>query len=390
MYLRNVMDLTRHGKKTNNSTVFTGESFSLLPNVNPSNLSSQYNNFVDKRKLSVDFLSDGHLKDTLISVIGIIFQCILHGGKIMATGNGGSASQSQHFCSELMGRLKNKRSPIQAISLCGDISLITCIANDYGYERVFSRQIEGLGNANDVFVAFTTSGKSRNILEALLECKSKGIRSVVFTGGKTDNLQGLSDYIVDVPCADTAVVQEIHMQLIHILCEIIESNLVEVNSVWDEVLKLGHEGYKYLILDRDGVINHVKANGYINSPTEFVFREDFLKYIQPLSKNFHHIFIVTNQKGVGKGLMTKEEMESVHRKMIEKILDQGGRIDKIYVSTSADNNSIENKPNIGLANKIKEDFPCVDFASTVVVGDSASDYLFADKLKSKFVYARTR
>ena len=390
MYLRNVMDLTKHGIFVDNSTVFTGEHFSLPHNVSMSNLANQFTDLVNKRIHFIDFLSESHLKDTIIPIIEIVLQCIFQGGKIMAAGNGGSAAQSQHICSELMGRLKNKRSPIQAISLCSDISLITCIANDYGYERVFSRQIEGLGKANDVFVAFTTSGKSRNILEALTECKSLGICSIVFTGGNTENIKQLADYVVDVPYEDTAIVQEIHMQLIHILCEILESNLVESNSVWDEVLKLGHEGYKYLILDRDGVINHVKANGYISSTSEFVFCKDFLNHIKLLSETFRYIFVVSNQKGIGKGLMTMEELESIHEKMIDIILNHGGRIDKIYVSTSADNNAIENKPNIGLANKIKEDFSCIDFNSTVVVGDSASDYMFADKLKSKFVYARTR
>lgn len=355
-----------------------------------SNLSSLIFDLIRKRIQSVDYLNEKLQKEVIPTVLDVISQCISQGGKIMTAGNGGSASQSQHFCSELVGRFKSKRTPIKAVSLCSDISLITCIANDFGYERIFSRQIECLGNVNDVFVAFTTSGMSRNIIEALHECKSKGICSVVFTGGITENIKQLADYVVEVPDEDTAVVQEIHMQLIHILCEIVESNLVESISVWDEVLKLGHQGYKCLILDRDGVINHIKSNGYICSTSEFVFRKDFLNYIKPLSETFRYIFVVSNQKGIGKGLVTMEELADVHEKMIEYIINHGGRIDKIYVSTSADNNAIENKPNIGLANKIKEDFPCVDFNNTVVVGDSASDYLFADKLKCKFVYARTR
>ena len=385
-----VMNLTKHREQVMSSTVFTGEGFNLPPNVNVSNLTKQYVGLVKKRIEAIGFLSEKHLQDAVIPIVEVFLKCISQKGKIMIAGNGGSASQSQHFCSELMGRFKNKRSPIQAVSLSSDTSLLTCIANDYGYERIFSRQIEGLGKANDVFVAFTTSGKSRNIIEALHECKSQGVYSVVFTGNNTDNIKQFADYIIDVPYGDTAVVQEIHMLLIHILCEIIESNLTESNSVWDEVLRLGHGGYKYLILDRDGVINHVKANGYINSTSEFVFRGDFLNHIKQLSETFRYIFVVSNQKGIGKGLMTMDELESVHGKMIESIVNLGGRIDKIYVSTSADNNAIENKPNIGLANKMKEDFPCIDFNITVVVGDSTSDYLFADKLKSKFVYARTR
>lgn len=384
------MELIKQQEQHTNSTVYTDDMINLSHENKHTNLSIIYDSLVKQRIQSIEFLYKNHLKENIIHVISDILYHILQGGKIITAGNGGSAAQSQHFCSELMGRLKTKRSPIQAISLSSDISIITCIANDYGYERIFSRQLEGIGNANDVFIAFTTSGLSRNIIEALLECKSLGIYSIVFTGSNPGKIKELANSIIDIPYDDTAVVQEIHMQIIHILCEIIESNLSESNSVWDEILRLGHEGYKYLILDRDGVINHVKANSYINSFSEFEFRKDFLNNIKQLAETYRYIFVVSNQKGIGKGLMTIEELESVHEKMIENIFKHGGRIDKIYVSTSADNNAIENKPNIGLANKIKEDFPCVDFNSTVVVGDSASDYLFADKLKSKFVYARTR
>ena len=319
-----------------------------------------------------------------------IVSCIHVGGKLLLAGNGGSASQAQHFCSELMGRYRKKRSPLQAISICSDLSLITCIANDFGYERIFSRQIEGLGNANDIFIAFTTSGKSRNIIEALCECKSRNITSIVFTGYETDSVKRLADIIVSVPIDDTAIIQEIHMQMIHMTCEVIEKDLNEDISIWHEVVELSKQGYTNLILDRDGVINHVKPNGYIKLNSEFSFREDFLMNVRKLSCAFRHIFIVSNQKGVGKGLMSMEELEVIHAAMLNEITQKGGRIDKIYVSTSADNNSFENKPNTGMANQIKNDYPDIDFRKTIVVGDSAADRLFADKLESKFIYDRTR
>lgn len=387
---RDTMDLTKHKGATDVSSVFTDVQDVQLPNVIKSNLSSKYKELINKRKQSVGCLGGNSLIASYIPVVEIILQCIAHGGKIMAAGNGGSASQSQHFCSELMGRLKNKRSPIRAISLCSDISLVTCIANDFGYERIFSRQIEGLGNTNDIFVAFTTSGTSRNILEALLECKSRGVFSIVFTGRNADSVNRLADYVVSIPFDESTIVQEIHMQLIHVLCEIVESSVIEVSSFWSGVLELEKQGYKYLILDRDGVINHIKPNGYVLSPSEFEFRRDFLDVVKELSDAFQYVFVVSNQKGVGKGLMTEEELELVHRNMIKDISNCGGRIDKIYVSTSADNNAADSKPNIGLAEKIKEDYPAVDFKKTVVVGDSVSDYLFADNLTCKFVYARTR
>lgn len=389
-FLRDVMDLTKHGEQATVSAVVTVERFGLPNDNSLSDLCTQYNALSNLRIKSSELLRNYNIRESLLSAINAIVKHIQNKGKIIVAGNGGSASQSQHLCSELMGRLKNKRSPIQAISLCADISLITCIANDFGYERIFSRQVEGLGNANDVFIAFTTSGKSRNIIEALLECKTQNICSIVFTGSETDTLKRLADHIVSVPLADTAIIQEVHMQLVHIMCEIIEDFFSDKNSPWDEVITLGQKGFKYLILDRDGVINHVKANGYIQSSSEFIFCKDFLEHIKQLSEIYQHIFIVSNQKGVGKGLMTKEELESVHQKMITDISNQGGRIDNIYVSTNADSNAIENKPNTGLADKIIKDYPYVDFNSTVVVGDSASDYLFANNLKCRFVYARTR
>lgn len=349
-----------------------------------------YDGLLSKRSNIFSILKDTLTRKALMDILDVIYKHILASGKIIVAGNGGSASQSQHLCSELMGRLKDRRSPIRALSLCSDISLLTCIANDFGYERIFSRQIEGLGDSNDVFIAFTTSGASRNIIEALLECKSKGICTIVFTGRNTDAIQKIADYIVDVPLKDSTLIQEVHMQLIHILCELLENKLNDEPSIWDSVLSLGQQGYKYLILDRDGVINNIKANGYVQQPSEFILRHDFLDCIQELSNTFQFIFVVTNQKGVGKGIMTMEELESVHTKMIDTITNHGGRIDKIYVSTSPDPEANETKPNTGLADKIKEDYPCVDFIRTVVVGDSASDYLFANNLNCKFIYARTR
>lgn len=347
-------------------------------------------NLLHKREKSVHFLSNESSLFALANATNAIFQCIINSGKILFAGNGGSASQAQHFCAELMGRLKISRSPIQAISLCSDIAVITCIANDFGYERIFSRQIEGLGKANDIFIAFTTSGKSRNIIEALCECKEKGICSIVFCGKTNEEIKRFSNHIVEVPSEDTCIIQEVHLQFIHMACEIIEKNIKENEFSWEQVLNFGLHGYKHLILDRDGVINHVKANGYINSPEELIIRKDFLNSIKTLSDTFEHVFVVSNQKGVGKGIMTMEEMESVNKKMMETVSEHGGRIDNIYISTSAEDNAPDNKPNIGLATLIKTDFPNIDFKKCVVVGDSASDFMFAENLNCEFVYARTR
>ena len=392
MLLCSVMNLTKHLEHTLESTAYAGDYINVFQSNFGSGIQSDIEELIKKRTQIAGIVHDRNLHVVMAIAIKTIIDHLSKDGKIMVAGNGGSASQSQHFCSELMGRYKQRRSPIQAISLCSDISLVTCLANDYGYERIFSKQIEGLGEKDDIFVAFTTSGKSRNILEALCECKARSICSIVFTGATTDSVNRLADIVIPVPVEDTAIVQEVHMQLIHIICETLERNYQkDCDSAWKYVLELGKaDNNNCLILDRDGVINHVKANGYIKTPSEFVLRDDFKSCIKELSETFHYIFVVTNQKGVGKGLMTMPELQTIHEKMLNEISLLGGRIDKVYVSTSADNNDADNKPNIGMADSIKKDYPDVEFSKTVIVGDSASDFLFADKLNSKFVYVRTR
>lgn len=344
----------------------------------------------ERREILTSILDDAELEHVVELVSSKLLFCIQHGGKILTAGNGGSAAQAEHFCSELMGRFKDKRSPVQAMSLCSNVSLLTCISNDFGYERVFSRQIEGIGNGKDIFVAFTTSGHSRNIIEALHECKSQGICTVAFSGKETDMISKFANHVISIPTEDTAIIQEAHLQIVHIICEIIENTLNDNGKVWHDVLDFGHQGYTNLILDRDGVINHVKANEYINSFAEFIFRKDFLAHAKELSETFSYIFVVSNQKGVGKGLISLHDLNVVHNRMKDELLRVGGRIDHIYIGTNARNDAPENKPNTGMAELIRRDYPDIDFSKTIVVGDSASDHLFADKLNCKFIYVRTR
>ena len=119
------------------------------------------------------------IQNKILKSAQILAECLKLGGKIITAGNGGSASQSEHFSSEMMGRLKNSRTPFPSLSLSSNASLLTCIGNDFGFERIFSRQIEGIGTTKDVFLAFTTSCKSRNIIEALNVCKNSNINTLL-------------------------------------------------------------------------------------------------------------------------------------------------------------------------------------------------------------------
>ena len=147
------------------------------------------------------------------------------GGKIIIFGNGGSAADSQHFAAELVGRFKKERRPFAAIALTTNSSILTALANDYSYEVTFSRQVEALGASGDIAFAISTSGKSPNVLKAALAARERGITTIALTGGSGGSLATACDEAIVVPSQDTPRIQEAHLLIIHILCELIENGL---------------------------------------------------------------------------------------------------------------------------------------------------------------------
>ena len=145
------------------------------------------------------------------------------GGKVLIFGNGGSAADAQHFAAELVGRFQRDRPGMPAVALTADASIVTSVANDYGFERVFARQIEALGRAGDVAFAISTSGASRNVLAALTAARSGGLRTVALTGRDGGAVGAASEVHINVPHDSAARVQEVHRTLIHALCEIVEA-----------------------------------------------------------------------------------------------------------------------------------------------------------------------
>ena len=145
------------------------------------------------------------------------------GHKVLACGNGGSASQAQHFVGELMGRYKGNRPALPAIALTADSTVLTCIGNDYRYDEVFSRQVQALGRPGDVLVAFSTSGNSPNVLTALKAARSSQVKSIAFLGSEGGAASALADCSLIVAHQDTARIQEGHLFLIHVLMEYVES-----------------------------------------------------------------------------------------------------------------------------------------------------------------------
>lgn len=161
------------------------------------------------------------LGEEIESAAHALIECLSAGGKILTFGNGGSAAQADHFAGELVGRFQFTRRPLPAVSLPASPSLVTCIANDFGYADLFARQIEALASPSDVAVGFTTSGTSENVLRGLAAARKAGAGTIALLGGSELNAVP-SDYQICVPSTSTARIQEVHLLIIHIWCHLID------------------------------------------------------------------------------------------------------------------------------------------------------------------------
>lgn len=157
-------------------------------------------------------------------IAGALASCVRSGGKILVCGNGGSSADAMHFAEELTGRFRGDRPAMPAIP-CVDVGHITCTANDYGFERVFSRWVEGLGRPGDVLVVLSTSGNSANIVEAVKSAKHRGLTTVAMLGKDGGKLRGACTHEIIAPGATSDRIQEIHMLVLHILVEALEAEM---------------------------------------------------------------------------------------------------------------------------------------------------------------------
>jgi D-sedoheptulose 7-phosphate isomerase len=170
--------------------------------------------------------SDAALLDVAHKIAAAIITALRSGNKLLIVGNGGSAADAQHIAAEIVGRYKQDRPGYAALALTTDTSALTSIANDYGFEQVFARQVEGLGKRGDVLLALSTSGKSPNILAALRLARERGLVTVGFTGTNGENLRALCDHLLIAPTDDTPVVQQIYLAVAHGICDEIEQTMM--------------------------------------------------------------------------------------------------------------------------------------------------------------------
>lgn len=178
-------------------------------------------NNLDQHKIILETINDKEIKK-ISEFYNILLLTIKKGGTIFWCGNGGSASDSQHLAAELIGRYKSNRKPLKSISLNSDTSVLTCIANDFGYEQIFSRQLEGIANEKDVLIVITTSGNSKNIINVIKTAKRKKMKVIGFLGKSGGACKKLIKNKIIINSNITARIQEMHIMIGHILCDLIE------------------------------------------------------------------------------------------------------------------------------------------------------------------------
>lgn len=187
-----------------------------------------------KKKISELLIEDTDVKKGLLktqvaaieALAMMMSATVKAGGKIIIFGNGGSASDSLHIAAELVGRFRKERRPIPAIALSANISLITALGNDYGFEYIFERQIEALGKKGDMALGISTSGKSKNVIRGIKKASEMNMKTAVLTGKSEGGLSRIADVSVKVPSDNTPRIQEAHITIGHIVCEIVEDALL--------------------------------------------------------------------------------------------------------------------------------------------------------------------
>lgn len=180
------------------------------------------NDGIELRRQCLDVLSE-----PLLSAAALMVECLQGGGKILACGNGGSAADAQHFAAELVNRFETDRPALAAIAMTHDASVITSIANDFSFSRIFSRQVEALGRPGDLLLAISTSGNSENIIEATRAAARTGMKTITMTGKEGGKLGAMEEIAVQINIAhpSTPRIQEMHITCLHILCSLVDKTL---------------------------------------------------------------------------------------------------------------------------------------------------------------------
>ena len=284
------------------------------------------------------------------------------GRKVLLFGNGGSAADAQHIAAELVGRYSLNRQPLPAVALTVNTSSLTAIANDYGFDQVFARQVEAFGQTGDIAIGISTSGRSANVIEGLRAAQRHGLVPILMTGADGGPFAREVDHCLQVPSGETPRIQEGHILIGHILCELVEQGL------------FGPLEVRTIFLDRDGIINRKMAEGaYVTRWEEFEFLPGVRETLGQLAAAGFRLIVVTNQRAVARGLLSEADLAEIHRRMLTELVQAGAQIDGVYECVHDDGQCSCRKPQPGLFLRAQADFPDIAFHHAVVIGDSLVD-----------------
>lgn len=317
-------------------------------------------------------LEDSAIPDILAAATDAVIQAYRKDHKVLTCGNGGSAADAQHIAAELSGKFFFDRQPLFAEALHVNTSYMTAVANDYSYNDVFARLVRAQGRPGDVLLALSTSGSSPNVVKALEEARRRKMITVGFTGQRPNNMEDLCDYLVAVPSMVTPRIQEAHITLGHVMCEMIENRMFSVDA-------------PAIFLDRDGVINEKKPEGdYVTSVSEFSILPGVFEAIKLFNDSGYLVVVITNQQCIGKGMVSPDTVGAIHEHMKSEVRRHGGSIDTVYMCphTAAENCSCR-KPAPGLIEMAVRDYRrkgvSIDMTRSYMIGDSEKDIIAGEK-----------
>lgn len=297
----------------------------------------------------------------VIEVADVITQAIRKGGQVYFMGNGGSSADAQHLAAELSGRYLFDRPGMPGLCL-SNVAPITAVGNDYGYDIVFSRQVEASVREGDVVVGLSTSGNSKNVILAFEKAKSLGATTVSFTGDG-GVMKDIADHAIVIPSRETPHIQEGYLVAGHMMCCLIERNMY---------------GRKAVLIDRDDTI--AKDVPYCDDPDDLKLFIGVPESIRRLNEAGYLVIVVTNQSGIGRGRFDECTLSKVHERMVSDIEAGGGRIDDIFhCPHHPDDGCGCRKPEIGMGiAAVKKHH--IDVNNSFMIGNSDSDMGFGERL----------
>jgi len=290
-------------------------------------------------------------------IADVLIKTIKNGGQVIFMGNGGSSADAQHLAAEFTGRYLMERDPMPAIAL-SNIAPVTAIGNDYTFDMVFRRQTEAYARKGDAVICISTSGNSKNVIEAMKAAKEKGAVTISFTG-MGGVMKDMADHALVIPSTETPRIQEGYMVAGHIICGLTERGVF---------------GKKAVFIDRDDTI--AKDQPYCSRPEDMLLFDGVPASIAKLNKAGYLVIVITNQSGVARGKFSEDDLSKIHKKMISDIEKGGGRIDDLFYCPHHPDDKCEcRKPEIGMGVKAVEKHR-INTKDSFMIGNSDADVEF--------------